>query len=425
MDFVALLQAAQDRDRIFDRRLADEDRLEASRQGRVTFHVLAVFVEGRRADAAQLPPCERGLQHVRRIRGAFGIASPHDRVELVDEEDHLAGGLFHFTQHRLQSVLELAAVLGTRDQGADVEGDDPPTLESLRHVAVDDAKCEALGDRRLADAGLTYQDRVVLAAPRQDLNDATDLFVAPDHGVELARSRGVGQVRAELLEGLVLRLRIGVGDFGAAADRLEGLADPIVGDARPAQDPPDRIGFFLRHCEEQVLGRDVLVLHRGCFVERRLKHARGRLPHLGLRAAAHLRLLRDHPLHFYRERIEGNPELLEHGHGTAVGLREKCHQQMRGLEGLVPSRTALPLRFLQRFLALDRQLVEAHRAHLLKDRLERHRRATTEEMSAKANVSSAEAGLQGGMAPEGALSGVTARTEATLAPSGPASDAPG
>jgi len=51
MQLIFLLQSAQYRDRVLDRRLADEDGLEAPRESRVLLDVLAVFVERRRADA--------------------------------------------------------------------------------------------------------------------------------------------------------------------------------------------------------------------------------------------------------------------------------------------------------------------------------------------------------------------------------------
>ena len=63
--FVALLQPAQDRDRVRNRRLADEDRLEAALERCVLLDVLAVLVERRRADAAQLAASEHRLQEVR------------------------------------------------------------------------------------------------------------------------------------------------------------------------------------------------------------------------------------------------------------------------------------------------------------------------------------------------------------------------
>ena len=90
MDFVFLLQAAQDRDRVLDRRLADEDRLEAPRQRRVLFDMLAVFVERGGADAVQFAARQRRLQQVGRIHRAFGLAGADERVHLVDEEDDLA-----------------------------------------------------------------------------------------------------------------------------------------------------------------------------------------------------------------------------------------------------------------------------------------------------------------------------------------------
>ena len=61
MGFVALAQAAQNRDRVDDRRLSHQNALKAPLQGGVFFDMAAVFVERRRADATQLAARERGL----------------------------------------------------------------------------------------------------------------------------------------------------------------------------------------------------------------------------------------------------------------------------------------------------------------------------------------------------------------------------
>ena len=58
---VALLEPAQDRDRVLDASARDEDGLEAPLERGVLLDVLAVFVERGRADAAQLAARERGL----------------------------------------------------------------------------------------------------------------------------------------------------------------------------------------------------------------------------------------------------------------------------------------------------------------------------------------------------------------------------
>ena len=205
---VLLLQAAQDRDRVGDRRLADEDRLEAALERGVLLDVLAVLVERRRADRAQLPAREHRLEQVRGVDGALGRAGADDRVQLVDEEDDVALGVLDLGEDGLEPLLELAAVLRAGEQRADVERPDALALQALRHVAGDDALGQALGDRRLPDARLADQHRVVLRPAREHLDDAPDLLVAPDDRVELAGLGGLGQVAAELRERLVGALGI-------------------------------------------------------------------------------------------------------------------------------------------------------------------------------------------------------------------------
>ncbi len=106
----------------------------------------------RRADRAQLPAGERGLQHVRSVHGAFGGARTDERVELVDEENDRTLRLLDLLQDGLQAVFELPAVLRAGDHGAEVERHDALVLQSLRDVAHVDAPGEALDDGGFADA---------------------------------------------------------------------------------------------------------------------------------------------------------------------------------------------------------------------------------------------------------------------------------
>ena len=119
----------------------------------------------------------------------------------------LPGGVGDFLQHRLQPFLELAAVLRAGDQRAHVERDDPLVLQPFGHVLADDALGQPFDDRGLADAGLADEHRVVLGAAREHLDHAADLVVAPDHRIELALSRQLGQVAAVALERLIRALR--------------------------------------------------------------------------------------------------------------------------------------------------------------------------------------------------------------------------
>ena len=99
------------------------------------------------------------------------------------------------------------------------------------HVAHVDAPREALDDRRLADAGLADQDRVVLRAPGEDLDDAADLLVAADDRIDLAPAGEIGEVARVALQRLVLVFGVGIRDAVGAADFLQRLQQGVLLDA--------------------------------------------------------------------------------------------------------------------------------------------------------------------------------------------------
>ena len=234
----------------------DEHRLEAPRQRRVLLDVLAVFVERRGADAMQLAARQRRLQQVGGVHRAVRLAGADQRVHFVDEQDDAALGRGHFVEHRLQPLLEFAAIFRAGDQRAHVERQQLLVLQRFRHVAVDDAQREALDDRGLADAGLADQHRIVLGAARQHLHRAADFLVAADHRVELARAGGLGEVA-----GVFLQRVIGV--FGARRIGRAALAQIV--DRRVQRlrrhagvgENPARLGALLhRQRDQQALDGD-------------------------------------------------------------------------------------------------------------------------------------------------------------------------
>ncbi len=158
--------------------------------------------------ARSSPRASIGFKQVGGVDGALGGACADDRVQLVDEEDDVAGRVLDLREDGLQPLLELAAVLRSGEQRADVERPHALALQPLGDVAGDDPLREPLDDRGLADARLADQDGVVLRAPGEDLDHAPDLLVAADDRVELARLGERGQVAAVLLERLVRALGI-------------------------------------------------------------------------------------------------------------------------------------------------------------------------------------------------------------------------
>ena len=224
---VALADALEDVDRLLERRLLHHHRLEAPLQGRVPLDVLAVLVERGRADALQLAARQGRLEDVGRVDRALGRAGADQGVQLVDEEDAVVG-VANLLDDLLEALLELAAILGAGDQRADVERQDALVDERLGHVAGDDPLGQPLDDGGLADTRLADQRRVVLGAAREDLDDALDLLLATDDGVELARAHRVGQVDAQLVDGGRLAGLLGLCGCGPARARLGQDVDDLV-----------------------------------------------------------------------------------------------------------------------------------------------------------------------------------------------------
>ncbi len=201
---VAVLEAAEDGDGVFDAWLVDEHRLETPGQRGVLLHVLAILIERGGADAVQLAARQRRLQDVGGIHRPFGFAGADQRVHLIYEKDDAAFGRRHFREHGFQALFKFAAELGPGDQRAHVERQELLVLDALRHVAIDDPERQAFGDGRLAHAGLADQHRVVLGATAQDLDGAADFLVAPDHRIELALAGILGEVSGVFLQRVVL-----------------------------------------------------------------------------------------------------------------------------------------------------------------------------------------------------------------------------
>ena len=338
MQLVLLLQAAQDRDRILDRRLGHEHGLETPRERRVLLDMLAIFVERGRANAVQLAARQRGLQEVRRIHRAIRLARADERMHLVDEQDDAALGRRHLVENGLQPLLEFAAIFRAGDQRAHIEREQLLVLQRFRHVAVDDAQREALDDRRLADAGLADENGIVLGAARQNLDRATDFLVATDHRIKLARSRGLGQIA-----GVFLQRVIGV--LGGSRIRSASLAQildrRIQRLRRHASIAEDFRGFrtlLHRQREQQAFDRDETVAGLLRDLLRIVEKARRRGAEIELARAGtlHFRELGQSQLDLLQRLARATAGLVDQARSQSLGIVEQYFEHMLGRELLMP-----------------------------------------------------------------------------------------
>ncbi len=146
---------------------------------------------------------QRRLEQVRGVHGAApGAAGADQVVDLVDEQDRVALRRQR-GEHRLQAVLEIAAVARAGEQRAEVEAIDAGVAEGRRHLALGDAQGQAFDQGGLADARVADVDGVVLAAPPQDVQGARQLGLAADQRIDAAAPPQLGQVLGEGGERLV------------------------------------------------------------------------------------------------------------------------------------------------------------------------------------------------------------------------------
>ena len=356
VDLVPLAQAAQYRDRVLERWLSYVYGLEASLERRVLLDVLAVLIKRGRAHHVQLPARQRRLQHVGGVDRPFRCARAHERVQLVDEDDVPALGARDFLQHRLETLLELATVFRPRDEGPEIEADEMLILERVRHVAVHDPLREPFDDRRLAHARLADQHGIVLGSPRQDLHHAADLFVSPDHRIELALAGLLGEVAGETLERLVLLLRLLVGDPLRTAHALQRCHHVSAIDAHGRKQLLRRRPLLFNKPEQEMLGGDVRVAQPPGFLVGAIQDP-GDFARQG-RLGGASRLLREPVelalrLRFQPRDVE--PRLLEQGHHDPVVLRQQRVEEMGVVDHRVAALARQPARLLQRLSRLDGQ----------------------------------------------------------------------
>ena len=261
VDLVALLQPAEDRDGVLDRRLPHEDRLEPPLERRVLLDVLAVLVEGGGADHAELTPGEGRLQHVGRVRRTLGRAGAHQRVHLVDEQDDLPLGV----------VISFSTALS---RSSNSPRNFVPATRAPRSSARTRLSPSPSGTSRSTIRWASPSTIAVLPTPGSPIR--TGLFFVrrdstcmtrrisssspPDDRVELVLARDRGQVAAVLLEGLVGILGL-AGHPMAAPDLAQRLEQLLAAHADPLGGGTGGIG--IGQGQEDVLGREVLVTEVG------------------------------------------------------------------------------------------------------------------------------------------------------------------
>src|SRR5581483_6232492 len=315
----------------------------------VLLKVLAVLVARRGADRLELAAREHRLEDARRVDRALGGPGPDERVQLVDEQHDVAPRA-DLLEDLLQTLLEVAAVAGAGDERAEVERVDLLALEGLWDLALDDVLREPLDDRRLADAGLADQHRVVLGPAREHLHDPLDLLLPTDHRVELLLARELREVASELVQHhralsltarLAGRLLLATGVPGEQLD--DGLPNAVQVGAELLEDLGGDPLALADEAEQDVLGPDVVVAELEGLAKRELQDLLGPRRERDVAGRSGL-TLPDDLLDLLADGLEGDVQRLERLGGDPFALVDEAEQDVLGPDVVVVEHPRLFLR---------------------------------------------------------------------------------
>jgi hypothetical protein len=218
---------------------------------------------------------------------------------------------------------------------------------------------QTFDDGSFPDAGLADQNGIVFPAAGKNLDDAANLGVAADDRVKISLPGQFDQIAPVFFERLEFLFGILVGDLMAAADGFESVQNILFFDPVHFQKAFDLI-VNLRQRNQQVLGRNELILHLLRHVLRRFEDLQGggietHFPH----GATDLRQALQLDVNNRFELLQIRPDFLHEGPDQSLILFEQGPEQMERLQLRISVILRQAMRTLYCFLRFDGEFVES------------------------------------------------------------------
>jgi len=251
-------------------------------------------------------------------------------MELIDEENHLAGGFAHLFHNAFHALFELAAVFGACHKAGKVKGNYTAVFKRLRNISAHDSLRETLGDSGLADAWFSDKYGVVLGAPAENLNNTLDFSVAADTRVKFALLSELGEVSAEFIERWCARASFGWGHCGFAfLESHNFAAASLEVNTQAGQHTSGNAFTFANEAQEQVFSAYVVVVKLSGLLVSKVYNslgARGKLHFLAQATVAAGYL----PFDFLANSDEANPKALQNSGCHGVAFTHETEEKVFG-----------------------------------------------------------------------------------------------
>ena len=198
--------------------------------------------------------------------------------------------VFHLGDNGLEAFLKIAPIAGACQKCAHIKAVDGGMGEDFGGFMVDDLTRQTFGDGGFANARITDQQRVVLAAAAEHLNATLYLGLTPDQGIDIALFGFDVEINAVFRQrGFLGLTRLGLGGFAMLfstrnragltigwvfGDTVGDVVDGIIAGHILLLQEIGGVGFAFGKNRDQHVGAGNLSAARGLHMDgRALDHA--------------------------------------------------------------------------------------------------------------------------------------------------------
>src|SRR6516162_7765651 len=231
------------------------DHLKSPGQRGILFKILLIFGPGGSRNSPQGATGKSGFEEISSVPLSGGTSRANQGVSFVDKKDNRFWRSLNLIDDLTQPILELPFHTCSRLQQSQVKSAQTDFFQSRRHISSRDSDRKTFHDRRLADARFPGEDRIVLPAPHQDVNDLPNLSVASQDRIDLSFPSLLSEVDGKPPERLLLphcrrgHRSTGLSRSNSAGTRLVSCTQLIF------RRPPCNLGKFIRQCFQLNIGK--------------------------------------------------------------------------------------------------------------------------------------------------------------------------
>ena len=186
-------------------------------------------------------------------------------MQFIDKQDNAAFAFLDFIQNGFQSFLEFTAVLGTCDQGTQIQRKDFPVFQICRHIAANDSQCQTLGNCRFTDTRFTDQHRIVFRLSGKDSNDVSNLVISANDRIQFSGTGTFYQILPVFCQHIVSFFRILIGNTLVAANFHQCRKECILSHGERFQHVLQFFAHGIEQAQYQMFYRYEIIFHAGSF----------------------------------------------------------------------------------------------------------------------------------------------------------------